>query len=72
MDGPELVRALRESLPDLPVILTSGYSEEIVRRHGPRLGPSSAIIQKSFSVAELARLVRRLLDEARRADDGVA
>jgi two-component system cell cycle sensor histidine kinase/response regulator CckA len=31
MDGPALVRTLREWRPDLPVILTSGYAEEAVR-----------------------------------------
>jgi two-component system cell cycle sensor histidine kinase/response regulator CckA len=31
MDGPALVRVLRELRPDLPVILTSGYAEEAVR-----------------------------------------
>ena len=31
MDGPALVRTLRGRRPDLPVILTSGYAEEVVR-----------------------------------------
>jgi two-component system cell cycle sensor histidine kinase/response regulator CckA len=31
MDGPALVRALRQMRPDLPAILTSGYAEEAVR-----------------------------------------
>jgi two-component system cell cycle sensor histidine kinase/response regulator CckA len=31
MDGPALVRTLRGLRPELPVILTSGYAEEVVR-----------------------------------------
>lgn len=64
MGGSELIETLRRRDPDLPALLTSGYSADIVRRRaGPR-PDSIAVLQKPFSVAELARQIRTLLDRA--------
>jgi CheY-like chemotaxis protein len=61
MNGVQLAEHLRRERPALKVIFTSGYladlSREDVSRHH-----SDAFIAKPFSLAELARLVRRTLD----------
>jgi two-component system cell cycle sensor histidine kinase/response regulator CckA len=59
MGGLELVERLRESYPDLRVILMSGYSEE------DELDLAEvpvAFLQKPFSYKELTAEVRRMLD----------
>ena len=61
MNGVQLAEHLRHERPLLKVIFTSGYladlSHEDISRHH-----SDAYIAKPFSLAELARLVRRTLD----------
>ncbi len=61
MNGVQLAERLRRERPSLKVIFTSGYladlSHEDVSRHH-----SDAYIAKPFSLADLARLVRRTLD----------
>jgi CheY-like chemotaxis protein len=61
LNGVQLAEHLRQERPKLKVIFTSGYladlSHEDVSRHH-----SDAYIAKPFSLAELARLVRRTLD----------
>jgi hypothetical protein len=61
--GPELARLFRARHRDSAVILMSGYSDEAVARHGD-LTPAAAFIQKPYEFPELARLVRKLLDES--------
>ncbi len=53
MNGVELARTIRERYPDLPVILTSGYSNVLAQegRHGFEL------LQKPYSVEALARVL---------------
>ena len=62
MNGVELAEHLRRARPELKVIYTSGYladlSREDIARH------ADAYIAKPFSLTELARLVRRILDGA--------
>jgi DNA-binding NarL/FixJ family response regulator len=61
MNGVQLAEHLRRERPALKAIFMSGYladlSREDVSRHH-----SDAFIAKPFSLAELARLVRRTLD----------
>jgi PAS domain S-box-containing protein len=61
--GPELARVFRARHRDAGVILMSGYSDEAVARHGD-LSPAAAFVQKPYEFPELARLVRKLLDDA--------
>jgi two-component system cell cycle sensor histidine kinase/response regulator CckA len=52
MDGPALVRAVRSLLPDLPVILVSGYAESEAIADLP--GPAVQFLAKPFSIKDLA------------------
>ena len=61
MSGRDLVRRLGELRPDVPVLYMTGYSEEAIARHGV-LDPGTALIQKPFTPAALARKVREVLD----------
>jgi two-component system cell cycle sensor histidine kinase/response regulator CckA len=60
MDGPELVREVRELHPEMKVIFISGYTEDAFRR---RLDSDGRIefLAKPFSLKELAGKVRDVL-----------
>jgi two-component system, cell cycle sensor histidine kinase and response regulator CckA len=60
MDGPTLIRIIRETRPELPVICISGYAEEAFRQ---RLGESTDIhfLPKPFSLAQLAGKVKEVM-----------
>ncbi len=61
LDGPALIRKLRERWPDLRAVLMSGYTGDAVTSRG--LAESGdPIIQKPFTNAGLADQLRRLLD----------
>ena len=69
MNGVELARTIRQRYPDLPVVLTSGYSNVLAQegRHGFEL------LQKPYSVEALARVLdatARRGVEARRRGGG--
>jgi two-component system, cell cycle sensor histidine kinase and response regulator CckA len=69
MGGIELTKRLRPQDPNIPVILISGYSEEVgVLRHLPR--NAIAYLQKPFAVAKLVATLRELL--ARSSSDDLA
>ena len=58
--GVELTRRLRQRDPVLPVVLTSGYTEEIsVLRDLPQ--NHIAYLQKPFAIPELVAIIRNLL-----------
>ena len=61
MGGVELARRLRDRWPNLPVLLTSGYSHVLAEdmRHGFEL------LRKPYSVEELSRGLRRAMGAAR-------
>ncbi len=60
MGGRELADLLKEKLPDLQVLFTSGYTDDAVVRHGViELGTN--FIQKPFTPDALAKKVRELL-----------
>ncbi|MFN0156136.1 MAG: ATP-binding protein [Gaiella sp.] len=63
MSGRELADRLRRELPDLPVVMMSGYTDGEFAPRTP-LDPSIPFLQKAFSPAELARTVRETLDVA--------
>jgi len=62
MGGLELARRLRERLPDLPVLLTSGYAEEVVFGT-PGEADAHDLLTKPFTPGELCSRVRRILDD---------
>jgi nitrogen-specific signal transduction histidine kinase/CheY-like chemotaxis protein len=65
VSGPELARLFRTRQRDGAVVLMSGYSDEAVARRG-HLVPAAAFVQKPYDFPELARLLRRLLDDGDR------
>ncbi len=62
LDGPSLVRKVRETRPDLPVIFISGYAEDGFRQ---RLGREAGIhfLPKPFSLKDLAGKVKEVMGE---------
>ncbi len=56
MDGPTMVRKVRERYPDLPVLFMSGYAEEQLRRSIDL--DNVAFLPKPFSVQQLADAAR--------------
>jgi signal transduction histidine kinase/ActR/RegA family two-component response regulator len=61
--GRVLAEALRQRRPELNVLFMSGYTEDVVIRHGVELG-AVAFLQKPFSAEQLGHAVRRALDAA--------
>lgn len=64
MSGRELADRLAASAPDreLKVVFTSGYTDNAIVHHGV-LAAGARFIGKPFSVEELERRVRHVLDE---------
>ena len=58
MSGVELARRVRQKRPDVPVLLATGYSDEIVKR-----GSEFAVLAKPFGAADLSKAMTALLDE---------
>jgi signal transduction histidine kinase/CheY-like chemotaxis protein len=64
MTGRALADLLTADQPGLPVLFMSGYADSAVVEHGV-LQSGRAYLQKPFTPAQLARVVRRVLDTAR-------
>jgi two-component system, cell cycle sensor histidine kinase and response regulator CckA len=62
MGGRELVEALRLRDPELKVLFQSGYTDDMVIRHGI-LRAEVAFLQKPFTVDALAKKIRERLDQ---------
>ena len=60
MSGVELARRMREDYPGVPVLLATGYSDEILKR-----GSEFAVLSKPFGAADLSKAMAALLSEAR-------
>ncbi len=62
MDGPTLIKAVRERHPDMKVIFISGYTEDAFRK---RLGHEADIhfLPKPFSLKQLAGKVKEVMLE---------
>lgn len=58
MDGPRLVRELRQTRATLPVILVSGYAEESLRRE--LADSNGAFLAKPYALRELGDLLERI------------
>ncbi len=52
---------IERSAPGTKALYMSGYTENAIAHHG-RLDADAALLQKSFRRADLARAVRRVLD----------
>jgi signal transduction histidine kinase/CheY-like chemotaxis protein len=62
INGGELIAQMKQLRPDIPVILISGFNEEVITAdQGRRLGVSE-YVRKPFTGAELAHAIRRVLD----------
>ncbi|MFO7570368.1 MAG: PAS domain S-box protein [Smithellaceae bacterium] len=60
MSGAEMRNKLKISRPDLKVLFMSGYNADIIVHHGV-LEEGVQFIQKPFSMSDLARKIRELL-----------
>ena len=57
MDGPTLLRELRQRYPNLKVIFVSGYAEDAFKRNLPE-GENFAFLPKPFSLKQLIEAVK--------------
>lgn len=62
VDGPTLVKTVREALPNLPVVCISGYSEDALRQ---RIADTKgmAFLPKPFSLKQLAQAVKQAMTQ---------
>jgi PAS domain S-box-containing protein len=60
LNGPQLADAARRLRPGLPVLFSSGYSEDALASEG-RLPPGVLLLAKPYQKAELARRLRQAL-----------
>ena len=70
MDGGSTFDHIRQILPNVPVILSSGYAingqaDKIMRRG------CNGFIQKPYNISEFSRKIRKVLDEVRISPEGV-
>ena len=61
ISGRELAVRLALSHPDLKVLFTSGYTDDVIQRHG-LLDCTTHFLSKPYSMEELTRKVRATLD----------
>jgi len=61
LNGPALFRAVREADPRMRFLFTSGYSENDIAMRS-LLDPGVPFVAKPWTIADLARQVRRALD----------
>lgn len=59
MDGPTMVRHVRERYPDLPIVFMSGYAEEQLRKSIDL--DNVVFLPKPFSVQQLAEVTREAM-----------
>ncbi len=65
MDGPAMVRAIRQKLPHMPVLFMSGYAEEQLRKDIDI--PDMHFIPKPFSVQAIGDKVGNVMQRVRRS-----
>jgi len=63
LNGLELAAEAKKMRPDLPVLLTTGYSEQLLRR-SDQLGAGMSWLNKPYLPEELAAKIRAALDGA--------
>lgn len=67
MSGARLAELAREARPDLPVLYTTGYTEEAIPR-GHDDDEQTHLLMKPFSLVALSHAVRRVLDRSQAGD----
>jgi len=65
MDGIALARIVRERLPDLPILLATGYSKA-----ADAAQDEFAILRKPYQIAQLSRAIAKVMAQARAASSG--
>jgi signal transduction histidine kinase/ActR/RegA family two-component response regulator len=63
LSGPDLVNRIREKSPDIRVIFISGYTDNVVLRHGILEGEVD-FLEKPYTIERLARKIREVLDRS--------
>lgn len=71
MDGIEMLRSLRETQPDLGVVLMTAFASVETAREAFKLGADD-FIQKPFDVEELKLIVRKTLEKQALIDENRA
>ncbi|HEY0794086.1 MAG TPA: response regulator [Chthoniobacterales bacterium] len=61
MPGDVMADSLKAAYPDVKVLYTSGYTDDIIAQHGV-LDPGVAFLPKPYTPATITRKVRQLLD----------
>jgi PAS domain S-box-containing protein len=69
MTGPKLAEAAHALRPGLPVLYTSGYTENAIVHHG-RVDPGVNLLHKPYRKPELAAKIRLVLGTAQPRDGG--
>jgi len=62
MTGRELFNALKQRFPDLKVVYMSGYTDNVIVHQGI-LDTGTVLLQKPFSIYDLAERIRTALDK---------
>ncbi|MFP6640224.1 MAG: response regulator, partial [Myxococcota bacterium] len=63
MDGEATWWSLRNKRADLPILLSSGYPEQMIKLEGVRSAKVDAFIQKPYRRRDLCRRLEFLLDD---------
>ncbi len=61
LSGKDVLDRIRERRPDLPVLFISGYTDNVIFRHGLLAGELD-FLEKPFAAARLTAKVREMLD----------
>ncbi|HEX6852107.1 MAG TPA: PAS domain S-box protein [Candidatus Polarisedimenticolaceae bacterium] len=61
LSGPALAERVRAVAPKVRLVFMSGYAEEVIARHGGEAS-GTPFLPKPFTIAQLARKVREVLD----------
>jgi two-component system cell cycle sensor histidine kinase/response regulator CckA len=63
MDGPTLLKEMRQRNPDLKIIFVSGYAEEAFQKHlpSPEQGQQFAFLPKPFTLKQLVAAVKETM-----------
>jgi two-component system cell cycle sensor histidine kinase/response regulator CckA len=61
MDGPTLLRELRQRLPDLKIIFISGYAEDAFEKNLEE-GQDFTFLPKPFELKKLAETVKDVME----------
>ncbi|MGD9007219.1 MAG: ATP-binding protein [Desulfobacteraceae bacterium] len=62
MTGGQLVQALQETRPDVPIIITTGYSEKISSEKAQMMGVQD-FVMKPLSYGDLTKRIRKAIDQ---------